>query len=413
MSNITIPLDIESLEVISQVIDTDGNIILDVESKKKETPCHKCGKPATILYGHSYVMTVEHTSIFDTPVYLRIKQVRYQCEHCNDHPTTTEKYDWIAQGGKITKALEDFILRHVIHSTIKDVARKLRISYKTICSVMNNRIGTEVDWSKYTNLHTLGIDEISNRKGHKNYWTIISARTKEGDLSVLAVLSSRKQTEVKKFLESIPEGLRKTVKSVCTDMHDGYISPVIEIFRRQVLVVDRYHVAKLYRKPLDKLRIKEMARLKDELPAEEYAKLEGMMWILRRKHECLTQADKDKLSLLYQYSPVLKKAHHYALKLTNIFNMHSKRKDALAKIERWVKSVKKSELTCFNSFIKTLKKYKGYIANYFKDRKNSGFVEGLNNKIKVAKRRCYGFFKTSSLFQRLFLDIQGYKMLAF
>jgi transposase len=41
-----------------------------------------------------------------------------------------------------------------------------------------------------------------------------------------------------------------------------------------------------------------------------------------------------------------------------------------------------------------LDKYKSYIANYFKARKNSGFVERLNNKIKVAKRRCYGFIKT-------------------
>ncbi|MFT4693311.1 MAG: transposase [Francisella sp.] len=40
--------------------------------------------------------------------------------------------------------------------------------------------------------------------------------------------------------------------------------------------------------------------------------------------------------------------------------------------------------------METLEKYKITIANYFKDRKNSGFVEGLNNKIKVVKRRCKG-----------------------
>ncbi len=51
------------------------------------------------------------------------------------------------------------------------------------------------------------------------------------------------------------------------------------------------------------------------------------------------------------------------------------------------------------------------IANYFKNRATSGFVEGLNNKIKVVKRRCYGFFKTESLFQRLMIDLRGYKML--
>lgn len=45
-------------------------------------------------------------------------------------------------------------------------------------------------------------------------------------------------------------------------------------------------------------------------------------------------------------------------------------------------------------------------------RKNSGFVEGLNNKIKVVKRHCYGFIKTESLFQRLFLDLHGYEYYA-
>ena len=61
--------------------------------------------------------------------------------------------------------------------------------------------------------------------------------------------------------------------------------------------------------------------------------------------------------------------------------------------------------------LKLFKKYKTSIAHYFKDRKNSGFVEGLNNKIKVAKRRYYGFTKTASLLQRLILDLQGFQML--
>ena len=134
------------------------------------------------------------------------------------------------------------------------------------------------------------------------------------------------------------------------------------------------------------------------------------MWIIRKQHECLTEADKSKLALLYHYSPTFKKADQYALKLTNIFNTHCKRKLASDKINRWIDMVEKSDVTCFNSFIETLKKYQSYILNYFKDRKNSGFVEGLNNKIKVAKRRCYGLLKTESFVHRLFLDLNGYEM---
>ena len=80
------------------------------------------------------------------------------------------------------------------------------------------------------------------------------------------------------------------------------------------------------------------------------------------------------------------------------------------KINNWIKTTEKSDVNCFNLFIKTLQKYKPFILNYFKGRKNSGFVEGLNNKIKVAKRRCYGLLKTESFFQRLFLDLKSYEL---
>ena len=73
--------------------------------------------------------------------------------------------------------------------------------------------------------------------------------------------------------------------------------------------------------------------------------------------------------------------------------------------------VRKSKLTCFNKFIKTLRHWKNEIANYFIDRNTSAFVEGLNNKIKVLKRRCYGIFNVKRLFQRLHLDISGYAFL--
>ena len=72
MANINLPLDITSLDIIDQSIDLEGNIILDVVSKCTKTTCHKCGKPTTKRYGYSSPIKVRHTSILDTPVYLRI-----------------------------------------------------------------------------------------------------------------------------------------------------------------------------------------------------------------------------------------------------------------------------------------------------------------------------------------------------
>jgi transposase len=412
MAQINIPLDIASLEITAQSIDKEGNIILDVISKNTSSICHKCGKPATKRNGIAPTRLIRHLSILDTPVYLRITPIRYSCEYCDDHPTTTEQYDWCDRNAVTTKGLEDYIMRSLINSTIEDVSKKEKIGQRVVQSALDRQVKKEVDWTKIKNLETLGIDEISMKKGYQSYVTIISAKLKEESPRVVAVLDGREKEDVKSFLQSIPKELKETVNQVCTDMYDGYINAAIEIFGVQCLVIDRYHVSKLYRKPLDDLRIKEMARLKSELSPEDYAKLEGMMWILRKKHECLSEVDKKKLGFLYKHSPILKKAHSYALRLTHIFNTHSNRKSAMAKIIRWIIAIEKSNLNIFDSFITSLNKYKPYIANYFKARKNSGFVEGLNNKIKVAKRRCYGFIKTESLFQRLFLDLQGYECYA-
>ena len=413
MAEFRIKLDIKDLEITSQAINNKGEIILKVISTKTETPCHKCGKPATIRYGYGPELTIRHLPIFDTPVYLVINPVRYKCADCDDTITTSEVYDWCKRGSHITTGLSDYLMRQMIHSTAEDVSKKEGISYKKLTVAINNAIATKVNWASYSSLNNLGIDEFAIKKGHNDYVTVISTKsTPDGQVTVIGVLPGRLKEDVLAFLKSIPDHLKKTVESVCTDMYDGFVFAVVEVFGEGVLVIDRYHVSKRYREPLDKLRISEMKRLKSTLPEEEYSLLEGMMWILRKNHECLSEAERSKLALLYKHSPKLKAAHSLALKLTHIFNTHCSKKSGVAKLDRWIKRVQKSDVTCFKSFIGTLIKYKSYIANYFKKRRNSGFVEGLNNLIKVAKRRCYGILKTETLFQRLFLDLQGFEIYA-
>jgi len=94
--------------------------------------------------------------------------------------------------------------------------------------------------------------------------------------------------------------------------------------------------------------------------------------------------------------------------LTGIYNSHIGKKKAHKKIAIWIEKVAASDLQCFNTFIKTLKKFQTEIVAYLKGRNTSGFVEGFNNKVKVVKRRCYGIYNENSLFRRLFLDCTGY-----
>ena len=261
MSNFTLPLGIESLEITAQTLDSQGNIIFDVKSTNTSTTCRMCGKSINKLHGHGEVLTIQHLPILDQPVFLRIRVIRYQCMDCDDHPTTSERYDWMERKSKTTKGFDRYINRQLIHSTVADVAKKEKVSYEIVESALQRTVKTRVDWTQYTELTTLGIDEIALRKGHNEYVTIVSSKNKKNHLSVIAVLPNRRKETVKEFLESIPESLKKTVKSVCTDMCDSFVQSSSEVFGERVVVVDRYHVAKLYREPLDRLRISEIKRL--------------------------------------------------------------------------------------------------------------------------------------------------------
>jgi len=49
------------------------------------------------------------------------------------------------------------------------------------------------------------------------------------------------------------------------------------------------------------------------------------------------------------------------------------------------------------TFVNTLRNWKDAMLNYFIDRLNNGFAEGVNNKIKLILRRAFGFRKFESL----------------
>ena len=200
-------------------------------------------------------------------------------------------------------------------------------------------------------------------------------------------------------------------------MWEGYANAVTEFAADHSevsvdVVVDRFHVAENYRECVDNLRKRECRRLKKELSEAQYAEIQGVLWPIRKNSKDLTAEEQEKLNRLFEYSPELKLAYTFREELTSIFESPLTKEEANKQIIEWQNKVSRSTLTCFDKFLITLNNWLDKIINYFTDRVNSGFVEGLNNKIKTTKRRCYGILRNTTLFQRLYLDIEGYRSFA-
>jgi len=411
-AQVTVPLDIPDVRVLKTEINPGDELIITIESTKTGTTCQRCGRWIDKFHGHDDWVNLRYLSVFGRPTYLRYRPRRYQCQMCAEHPTTTQHLDWHEPGSPHTFAYDEHLLLELVGSTIEDVSAKEQVGYDAVLGVLERQIRAEVDWSALTALGMLGLDEIALKKGHRDFVTIVTGRLADRRVVLLGVLPDREKDTVIAFLRSIPQRLSQTIRTVCCDMYEGFIEAVREELSTARIVVDRFHVSRSYHQAADDLRQSELKRLKQELPPEEYQLLKGSMWAFRKKSADLRPEERQVLRTLFRYAPNVKQAHDLREQLTAIFEEHISQTVAKRKIRTWIRRVEQSGLKCFDAFLKTLQHWWEEITQYFIDRASSGFVEGLNNKLKVLKRRCYGIFNLRHLFQRIYLDLEGYRLFA-
>jgi transposase len=391
----------------------NGEFVITVTNTAEGTICHKCGREITKFYGYGRETELRHLPILGHKTYIRIRPKRYECPYCEGNPTTTQKVLWYESGSSYTDAYEEHIILAMVSSTVKDVSMKEDIGYEAVMGIIGRRVAGEADWKSFRQPGIIGIDEISLKKGHNDFVTVLTSYAADR-IRISGIISGREKNEVKKFLSGIPKRLRKSIKAVCCDMYEGYIGAAEEVFGKKVAVIaDRFHVVRLYRKSFETLRKQEMKRLKKKLPEKEYKKLKGAMWALRKKDSELRSDEREVLRRVFRYSPLLKTAHELCGELTYIFNRLISKDKAKKEIGIWSELVRLFGMDCFETFLLTLERRIEEISNYFIERQTGGFVEGLNNKIKVIKRRCYGIFNVKHLFQRIFIDIEGYSLFGF
>jgi transposase len=413
---VTLPLDIPEVEVTDVQMNERGDYLITVESTRGSAVCQHCGRQTTKFNGHGREIELRHLPILGHRVYIRLRPKRYECPDCGGK-TSTQKLDWYDPKSPHTKAYERHLMLALVNSSIADVSCKEAVGYDAVEGAIERWLDTQVNWDDFTELKIIGIDEIALTKGRSNYVAIITTQQADGHLALLGILPDRKKESVRQFLESIPKRLWRTMETACTDMWEGYVNAVEEFAAAHPevsikAVVDRFHVAKGYRECVDQVRKRECRRLKKELPEAEYEEIKGVMWMVRKNHHDLTADECKKLNRLFEYSPELKLAYTFREELTAIFELHLTKDEGQERLIKWRDKIQRSALTCFDKFFTTLNNWLDKIGNYFVDRLSSGFVEGLNNKVKTIKRRCYGILRTTTLFQRLYLDLEGYRCFA-
>jgi transposase len=165
------------------------------------------------------------------------------------------------------------------------------------------------------------MDEVSKRKGHRDFVTVVSD-VERGCL--IEVIDSHKQQEIIEILKQQPLEVRAFVKEVSVDMWAGFPKVIKEVFPNAAVVIDRFHVMKLVNERLNKIR-----RLVG-------VKAQGNKYLLLKNQADLTQEEKVRLDAILAQSACLRIAYEMKEEFRDIYETTQTREAGMKRLQKWL-----------------------------------------------------------------------------
>jgi len=355
----------------------DNEVYLKLRFLNEEARCLRCEKLSSELHQNRPIL-IRDLSIFGQVTYLKIPRRQFYCHDCQGY--FTESLTFMDAGRQYTRRYEEHLYQQVQLSSIEQVSRVERLSFDRIEGIFKHQYALKkTGWS---GVKRLGIDEISKRKGHQNFATVIG-NLEAGKL--IEVIDSHQQEDIIETLEQQPLEVREQVEEVSVDMWGGFPKVTEKVFPNAVIVIDRFHVMKAVNTELNKIR--RQASIFDR----------GSKFLLLKNGKDLTPEEIERLELLLQKSKRLAKAYEWKEEFRVIYEQSLTVEEGKHQIKEWLDKAQ----TVYSEAITTIRNHLDGISNYFRNRTTSGAMEGINNRIKLIKRQAYGFVNFNNFRERL------------
>lgn len=274
--------------------------------------------------------------------------------------------------------------------TVEDVAMHLKMSWHTIKEIDKTYLKRHYGKPRLKDAQFLAIDEFAYKKGHK-YKTIVYDLVRG---CALYVGEGRKAEALQQFWKRLKCSGAK-VKAVATDMWEAYWGSVIEHLPGALVVFDLFHIIKQYNKSLDDTRI---GLYRQETDLNKRQLIKGTKWLLLKNEENIndqpkngqSKSEADKLEEALAINMPLAKAYYLKDELKQIWQKNNY-KEASKALDQWIEKAETTKLVPLKKFCNLLRGHRSGILNWYKHPISTGPLEGFNNKIKVLKRKAYGY----------------------
>jgi transposase len=342
--------------------------------------CHVCQTPALTVHAQGRRRFVQDLNLATRAVWLDVEYRKVWCEHCDG--VRVEHLSFCDAGKRVTQRLARYIYDLCKHLTLKDVAERFNLHPDTVKDIDKTFLAEEFAHTDYTGLKILAIDEIALKKGH-NYMTVVldymSGR-------VVWMGQGRGKEALDAFFAGMTEPQKASIEAVAMDMWEPYINRVQHHCPQANIVFDFFHVVQGFGKVIDQIRRDEY--LKANKQGREV--LKGSRYLLLKNAENLTEKQKPRLDKLLAMNTTLSTSYLLKDQLKMVY-YYGDREQVKQVLDDWCQMAQTVPHPAMQAFIKKLRFFEKGILNHADYPIGTSSLEGVNNKIKLIKRRAYGY----------------------
>ena len=295
-----------------------------------------------------------------------------------------ERLDWLADYPFCTKRFAFYVGRRCRDSSIHDVAKEFHLDWRTVKALEMQYMRKMLRRAGIPGPKVIGIDEISVRKGH-DYRIVVSDLLRKRPIWFGG--KDRSEASMDLFYQGLGPKKRKGIQLAVMDMWKPFRNSARKNAPQAAILFDKFHVMRNLGEALDEIRKREYARLTGK--KREYIK--GQKYTLLSRRENLTMKGRAALKKLLKANKRLNTA--YLLK-ESFSQLWEYKNEGWARrfFDNWRAALKWQRLKPYEEFAQMIESHWEGIAAFtqWEEKVSLGFVEGLNNKIRVIQRRAYG-----------------------
>ncbi|MGH8489876.1 MAG: ISL3 family transposase [Gammaproteobacteria bacterium] len=350
-------------------------------SALKKTTCATCGTAHWGWYDRT-VRRARDLSNGDTRIYLQFEVRRVDCRSCAQ--VKRERLSFLADNTHYTERFADYVGRRCAAATIRDVAQELHLDWHAVKDLEKQYMRAQLAKVGTPGPKAIGIDEISIRKGH-TYRIVVSDLIRGRPIWFGG--EDRSEKSMALFYDWLGETKTRGIRLAVMDMWKPFRNVTNERAPRAAILFDKFHIMRHLGKALDEVRKSEYRRLS----GHDRSYIKGQKYTLLSHRENLTLDGRKALKKLLAANKRLNRAYLLKESFGQLWDYEI---EGWARrfFDNWRAGLKWQRLAPYEKFAEMIDRHWDGIAAYCKpeNKVSLGFVEGLNNKIRVIQRRAYG-----------------------